>query len=98
MPKPIEYISNPRVVLTMDQARELQRTAIQWPAQWRPLLDVSVPKEVNATVDLMRVHAALFMMRLDCEEDQIVQQLHTKANGTVMKMARRQLKAERKGR
>jgi len=65
----------PRIILTISQAREHQRQPEQ-AQQWNWLLDVQIPILPDKKHDDTRLQAAVRMMDMGCEEDQIAAQLN----------------------
>lgn len=63
------------ITLTIEQARDLQNTSVEWPGQWAFLLDVPLPQEPNASYDQARLDAGLAMLERGCLIEQIASQL-----------------------
>lgn len=65
----------PRIILTISQAREHQRQPETAP-QWNWLLNVQIPILPDKKHDDKRLQAAVRMMDMGCEEQQIAEQLN----------------------
>jgi hypothetical protein len=64
-----------RLVLTIDQARDLQQSVGAWPNGWHFLLTIEAPEKPDTLADPERMAAALTMTQRGCGEDQIAEQL-----------------------
>ena len=63
-----------RLVLTISQARSLQRTDTPWPAEWAFML-VGEREKPDTKADDSRMAIGLAMKARGCENDQIAEQL-----------------------
>lgn len=68
----------PRIILTINQAREHQRQA-HVAKEWNWLLDVQIPILPDKKHDDTRLHAAVRLLDMGCEEQQIAEQLNWQA-------------------
>lgn len=72
----------PRIILTIGQARDLQHEhgpddiSKVWPSTWNWLLDVQIPILPDKKHDDTRLQAAVRMLDMGCEEQQIAEQLN----------------------
>jgi hypothetical protein len=67
-----------RIILTIPQARQLQREhhATDDYGQWQFLVDVHVPSEPIKRLDDARVDAGVKMLELGCADEQVGEQLN----------------------
>lgn len=77
------------IMLTIPQARDLQRSTDPWPAQWAFLLAITPPEKPDTLMDPERTTAGLAMLDLGCEDDQIAQQLGWKPDSRPLSQLRR---------
>ncbi|PZT94148.1 hypothetical protein [Sphingomonas sp.] len=81
-----------RIILTLDQARTLQRDPRPWPADWVFLLDIDVPEKPDIIADPLRMSAAMEMKRMGCGDDHIAEQLAWKPGSTPLRQIARIIK------
>ncbi|KQO09421.1 hypothetical protein [Sphingomonas sp. Leaf242] len=77
-----------RLVLTIPQARALQRSDTPWPAEWAFML-VGEREKPDTTADDTRTAIGMAMKARGCENDQIAEQLGWKPESTPVKQIAR---------
>lgn len=91
-----------RLVLTIDQARDLQRlhgpddTKRLWPGPWAFLLAIPTPPEPDSRSDLDRLNGGMKMLNLGCSEDQVAEQMSWRPNSAPLRTLARQKRRETK--
>lgn len=89
-----------RIILTIDQARTLQRSGGEWPGQWQYLLETKLPVEPDILHEPLRMIAGLKMLSQGCSEEQVAEQLMWKptcgAVKTLMRLYRQEEKERKK--
>lgn len=63
------------IILTLAQARDLQRQITAWPSTWHFLLEIPRPEKPNSIADAERITAGIQMVQLGCSDEQIAEQL-----------------------
>ncbi len=80
-----------RLVLTIAQARTLQRSTVPWPAQWSFMLTEEREKP-DTKPDDDRMAIGLTMMTMGCGDDQIAEHLTWRNNSTPLKQLARMMR------
>jgi DNA-binding NarL/FixJ family response regulator len=79
----------PPIILSLAQARDLQKQPGAWPNGWHFLLKTPIPDQPDMILDEAREEAALEMMARGCSDDQISKQLRWKAPNLTVRPLRR---------
>jgi hypothetical protein len=74
-----------RIILTLAQARTLQRDTVPWPGCWQFALDTQIPDEPDNVSEEGRTTTGLEMIARGCSAEQIALQLNLKADGSALR-------------
>lgn len=80
-----------RLVLTISQARSLQRSDTPWPAEWAFML-IGEREKPDTVPDPQRMQMAIEMKARGCADDQVAEQLGWKPDSTPIRQTNRLIK------
>lgn len=63
------------IILTLAQARDLQRQITAWPSSWHVLFAIPIPENPDSKGDAERITAGMRLVELGCSDVQIAEQL-----------------------
>lgn len=78
-----------RLILKLEQARDIQRGNADWLELSAILLSTTIPETTDNLPDPERTSAALRMMEMGCEDEQVAEQLMWKPRGSTLKSMRK---------